>query len=339
MSFHSDPLNDAYAVLLPAYDSLAFTASAQRFFANGGVAALLGCSRAEYVARRMSPQRQDVETGDSFRAYAQQARAHSGRNVVIAVDYEIGGVHRLHRLAPQLSHPSEALTKTPEEVEAFGFQAGTAARALGVNLILAPVLDAVSGENPWLLNRSLSPDPDIVAPITTAFIVGLQKAGVAATAKHFPGHHDVPLEPHDSAESTVPGDADTLAANIRPFADAVARGVRCVMTGPVPVQALDPVEPSSTSKTTVDLLRNELGFAGLVVSDDLDLAGTMRGRPIAEVALASLAAGVQLLLLSDGPQIDEIAEYIARAVQEGRLAADTLRGASEAVRQLADSLA
>jgi beta-N-acetylhexosaminidase len=107
----------------------------------------------------------------------------------------------------------------------------------------------------------------------------------------------------------------------------------------VPVQALDPVEPSSTSKTTVDLLRNELGFAGLVVSDDLDLAGTMRGRPIAEVALASLAAGVQLLLLSDGPQIDEIAEYIARAVQEGRLAADTLRGASEAVRQLADSLA
>jgi beta-N-acetylhexosaminidase len=339
MSIPSDVLEDAYAVLLPAYDSVDFAEESQRFFASGGVAALLGCSRAEYVGRRMSPQRQQAETGDAFRAYAQQARAHSGRNVLLAADYEIGGVHRLHRLAPQLSHPREALAKTPAEIEAFGFQAGTAARELGVNLILAPVLDAVSGENPWLLNRSLSPDPDVVAPITTAFIVGLQKAGIAATAKHFPGFHDVPLDPHDCEESMVLGDADSLAASLRPFADAVSKGVRCIMTGPVPVQALDPVEPSSTSKTTVDLLRNQLGFTGLVVSDDLDLAGTMRGRPITEVALASLAAGVQLLLLSSGPQIDEVAAYITAAVQGGRLPADTLRRASAAVRQLADSLA
>jgi beta-N-acetylhexosaminidase len=339
MSLQSDLLRDAYAVLLPADDSLAFTPASQRFFANGGTAALLGCSRTEYVGRRMSAERQEAETSDSFSAYAQQARAQAGRNVLIAVDYEIGGVHRLHRLAPQLSHPHEALTKTPGEIEEFGLQAGTAARALGVNLILAPVLDAVSGDNPWLLNRSLNPDPDVVTPITTAFIVGLQKAGIAATAKHFPGHHAVPLEPHDSDESIVPGGADTLAANIRPFADAVSNGVRCVMTGPVPVQALDPIEPSSTSKTTVDVLRTQLGFTGLIVSDDLDLAGTMRGRPITEVALASLAAGVQLLLLSSGPQIDEVADYIAKAVQDGRLAAETLHGAAAAVRQLADSLA
>jgi beta-N-acetylhexosaminidase len=339
MSSHSDFLKDAYAVLLPAFDSLVFTPSSQRFFTNGGVAALLGCSRSEYVSRRMSPKRQDVETGDSFRAYARQARANSGRNVLIAVDYEIGGVHRLHRLAPQLSHPSEALSMAPAEIEDFGFRAGTAARGLAVNLVLAPVMDAVSGDNPWLLNRSLSPDPDVVAPIATAFIRGLQKAGVGATAKHFPGHHSTPLDPYDSYESHVPGGNETLATNIRPFSSAISQGVRCVMTGPVPIQALDPLEPASTSKATVDLLRGQLDFQGLIVSDDLDLPGTMRGRPITEVALASLAAGVQLLLLSSGPQIDEVAEHVARAAQEGRLAAAKLRAASDAVRQLADDLA
>jgi beta-N-acetylhexosaminidase len=332
-------LRDAYAVLLPAFGTVEFGPESERFFSRGGVATLLGCSRDEYVARRMTPERQSAESPAAFRAYNTRARSISGGNIIVAVDYEIGGVHRLHRHGPQLSHPSVALAKSDVEIEAFGFAAGKAAKALGVNLILAPVLDAVSGENPWLLNRSLSPDPTVVQRITTAYIRGLQRAGVAATAKHFPGHHIATLDPYDDATSFVPGGAETLAANLVPFAAAVTCGVKCVMMGPVPVKALDPSQPSSTSKLAVALLREKLGFRGLVISDDLDLTGTMRGRSITEVAIQSLLAGVQLLLLASGPQVDDVAIHIANAVQDGSLPLDTVREAAAAVRTLADTLA
>jgi beta-N-acetylhexosaminidase len=330
-------VNDAYAVLLPVFDSIDFSSQSKDFFENGGVASLLGCSRAEYVARRMSPARQNTETAELFLSYRRQAQAASGRNVIIAVDYEIGGVHRLHKLGPQLSNPRDAITKPIQEIEKFGIEAGNAARALGINLVLAPVLDAVSGENPWLLNRSLSADPDTVARISAAFIKGLQSTGVAATAKHFPGHHSTPLEPFESSRSTVPGGPKTLSSNLGPYFSAIAAGVKCVMMGPVPVEALDPSEPSSTSKIAVQLLRRQVGFGGLIISDDLDLPGTMRGRAITEVAVASLNAGVQLLLLASGKQIDEVANYITKAVQDERLPADALSSAATAIRNLADS--
>jgi beta-N-acetylhexosaminidase len=339
MSSSMTLLRDGYAVLLPAFGTIEFGSESERFFSNGGLAALLGCSRDEYVSRRMTPERQSAENPSAFRAYNTRARSVSGGNIIVAVDYEIGGVHRLHRHGPQILHPSVALTKSDTDIEEFGFAAGQSAKTLGVNLILAPVLDAVSGENPWLLNRSLSPDPISVRRITTAYIRGLQKAGVAATAKHFPGHHIVTLDPYDDATSFVPGGGETLTANLIPFAAAITCGVKCVMMGPVPVEALDPSEPSSTSKLAVALLREKLGFTGLIISDDLDLPGTMRGRSIEEVAVRSLLAGVQLLLLASGPQINDVAGHIANAVREGFLPLDTLREAAGAVRTLAETLA
>jgi beta-N-acetylhexosaminidase len=339
MSSSMTLLRDAHAVLLPAFDTLEFGPESERFFSNGGVAALLGCSRDEYVARRMTPQRQSAEDPAAFRAYNTRGRSISGGNIIVAVDYEIGGVHRLHRHGPQFSHPFSALAKTELEIEEFGVAAGKAAKTLGVNLILAPVLDAVSGENPWLLNRSLSPDPILVQRITTAYIRGLQRAGVAATAKHFPGHHVTALDPYDNATSFVPGGTENLTANLIPFAAAVTCGVKSIMMGPVPVQAVDPSEPSSTSKLAVALLRERLGFTGLIISDDLDLTGTMRGRSITEVAIQSLLAGVQLLLLASGPQIGDVAMHIVNAVEGGSLPLDTVRKAAAAVRTLADTLA
>jgi beta-N-acetylhexosaminidase len=329
---------DAYAVLLPAFDSAEFTDESHAFFSRGGVATLLGCSRKEYVDRRMSQERQDYETPKLFRDYTANAKALAG-DVLIAVDYEIGGVHRLHRLAPQLTHPSQALSMSVEAVEQFGHECGVAALKLGVNFFLSPVVDVVTGPNPWLRDRTLSSDPWRVASIAGAFIRGVQDTGVAATAKHFPGHHTVVIDPYDSSEVVVPGTLDEIAAGFVPFHAAIEQGVKAIMTGPVPVTAIDDVEPSSSSALIVEKLRAEFGFSGLIVSDDLDLPGTLRGRTIADVAVLSLLAGVELLLLASGPQVAEVAQRIVTAVESGELPRQTLETAAAKIRALAETSA
>jgi beta-N-acetylhexosaminidase len=325
---------DAYAVLLPAFANADFTDQSRGFFGNGGVASLLGCSREEYVARRMSSERSATETAAQFREYYERAKACAGP-VLIAVDYEIGGVHRLHDLAPQIRHPADAAHMSDEQLRDFGRAAGKAARAMGINYFLAPVVDVVTGPNPWLSDRIIIADPAVVARCAAAFVLGVQSTRVAATAKHFPGHHVTVADPFHSETVSVPGTRADLDPGLHPFRELVAAGVKSIMTGPIPVDAIDPAEPSSTSKIIVDLLRMDFGFKGLVVSDDLDLPGTMRGRKLDEVAIAAVDAGVDLLLLAAGPQVDEVAAALVSAVETGRLRGEKLAAAANAVRSLA----
>ena len=332
-------LKDCYAVLLPAFGEADYTGESQAFFRNGGVATLLGCSREEYVARRMSKERAMREDAGLFRSYARRARGDAGRPVLIAIDYEIGGVHRLHDLAPQLSHPSDALDLTEAEIERFGQEAGAVARDLGINLFLAPVLDILTGPNPWLKNRTLAAEPARVGKITSAFIRGVQSQGIAATAKHFPGHHHVAADPYDDARVVVPGPRNDLEPGFTPYRQAIAAGVKCVMTGPVPTEGMDLEQPSSSSAVVTRALREEFGFKGLIISDDIDLPGTMRGRSLSEVAISGIAAGIELLLLASGPQVYDIAVSLAKAVADGRIAQETVATAAAAVRRLADDLA
>ena len=330
-----DISRDAYAVLLPAFDQANFSDASRLFFEFGGVASLLGSTREEYVARRMSPTRQASETPEQLTAYAGQARRAVAGDVLIAIDYELGGVHRLHRFGPQLSHPRDALEMSEEAVEAFGAEAARAALRCGINFFLAPVIDLVTGSNPWLRDRTISTDADVVGRLASAFIRGVQGQGVVATAKHFPGHPHVPVDPFDSNSVTVTASLEELAPNLRCFDAAISAGVRAIMTGPIPVDAIDSAEPSSTSAKVVAMLRQAHGFRGLIVSDDIDLPGTLRGRTVPDVAVTSLKAGVELLLLAAGPQVDEVASRIVRAVEAGDLQRQALARAAHAVRSLA----
>lgn len=321
-------------MLLPAFATVEFDEVSRTFFENGGVASLLGCTREEYVSRRMNNARKETETPEDLAAYGDKARSIS-HDVLIAIDYEIGGVHRLHNLAPQIAHPSVALEMSVSQLESFGRDAAVAAKRLGVNFFLAPVLDIVEGRNPWLLNRTLQAAPSSVGRITSAFIAGVQSQGVAATAKHFPGHRVVASDPYDSHEPVVEGSLDDLMRGIAPFRQAIAMGVDAIMTGPVPVMALDPEEPSSTSRIVVNTLRQDLGFDGLIVSDDLDLLGTLRGRTLENAVVQSLLAGVELLLLAGGEEIHTIAAHIAQATGAGVIPRQTLTAAADKVRSLA----
>ncbi|TIT82367.1 MAG: glycoside hydrolase family 3 protein, partial [Mesorhizobium sp.] len=126
-----DISRDAYAVLLPAFDKVEFTEASTSFFNAGGVASLLGLTREEYVARRMSAARQQSETPLLLLDYHNRARALAG-DVLIAIDYELGGIHRLHKLGPQLPHPREVLEMKEIEIEHFGAEAARAARSCGI---------------------------------------------------------------------------------------------------------------------------------------------------------------------------------------------------------------
>ncbi|MCC6305905.1 MAG: glycoside hydrolase family 3 protein [Rhodobacteraceae bacterium] len=333
-------LRDAHAVLLPAFEEIPGPGEVEGFLGAGGVALLLGMSRAEFVARRMAPARIALETPAAFAALAGRARAAAGGPVLIAIDYEIGGLQRLHRLGPALARPAAALAMAEDEVEGFGAAAARAARALGITLILAPVLD-LAGPGPWLAGRCLAAAPEAVARVAAAFIRGLQGQGVAATAKHFPGHARLAGDPFDDPALSLEGPRAMLAPGLLPFRSAIAAGVRAVMTGPVPVTALDPGEPASTSAAVIGQLRAEMGFSGLVISDDLDLPATLRGRGLEATALAGLDAGADLLLLAAGPgaaHATRTARAIAAAAAADAARRMRLAAAAAAVRGLARDL-
>lgn len=326
----------AYSVLLPAFSGLELTDAVRRYLERGGVSILLGETRDEYLARNMSFERRRMETQAHFSHIAEQAAALAGVPVLVAVDQELGGIQRLHRLVPGM--PSAAALKelTGEEIEARSYEMASAARVMGVNLFLAPIVDVVTGANPWLHNRNLGSDPHEVSRIACAFIRGVQRAGVIATAKHFPGHYQTEHDPAVN-EATVPGSLTDLEDGLQVFRQVIATGVQAIMPGPAVFPALDEQQSASTSQKVISLLRDELGFDGLIISDDLDAVSILRGNSLAETAVASLRAGAHLLLVSSEAGLDDLAAAIVEAVEQGRLAQDALLRAAQKVRDLAQT--
>ncbi|MFB9124102.1 glycoside hydrolase family 3 protein [Paraburkholderia dipogonis] len=327
-------IQDAHAVLLPAFAGLELDDAVLRYLDNGGVSILLGESRDEYVARSMSNERRMTETAEQFESVVDLARRHAGGAVIAAIDQELGGIQRLHRLAPALPDFKTARELSAEEIARQSFEVAKAARGLGVNLFLAPIVDVVSGVNPWLEGRNLGVDPAEVSRITCAFVRGIQAAGVAATAKHFPGHPVTELDPALHA-AVVNATREDLLPTIEVFGDVISAGVRAVMAGPALVPAVDAEEPSSTSPQTLSFLRGKLAFDGLIISDDLDAPGILRGRTVEAAAVASLVAGADLLLVSSQSGLDVIVRTIVEAVKSGQLEPKRLAEAARRVRSLA----
>ncbi len=308
---------DAYAVLLPVAGELQVDPWLRDLIRRGTRAVLIGETRAEYVARAMFPERRAGESAGDFTAFVAELADAAAEPLLFAVDQEPWGIARLHDLVPAFPDAGSLRGLPAEEIAAAAAAVATAARALGVTVFLAPVLDVLTGENPWLAGRTLPFDHEEVGRVGAAFVTGVQRAGVLAVAKHFPGHPELARDPavHDTALDV------SRPADLEPFRRVVSAGARAVMTGPVVVPAIDPAEPASTSAGTVRLLRHDLGFDGLVVSDDLDTPSTTRGRSLPEIVMAALDAGVDLLLLSGGPELAGLAGRIAgRASTDDRFA-------------------
>src|ERR671935_237240 len=204
---------------------------------------------------------------------------------------------------------------SPEEV---GAAIGADLAAVGVNLDFAPVADVNSNpRNPVIGIRSFGSDPELVARHVAAYVRGMQSVGVAACAKHFPGHGDTELDSHYELP-TVGGDLD---AALQPFRAAIDAGVRAIMSAHIRVPELDDAPATVSRRILHDLLREELGFQGLAITDALDMKGVTATVGIKGAVLA-LAAGADALCLGAGlgPEpVERVHRTIVEAVSTGRI--------------------
>ncbi|WP_423182597.1 glycoside hydrolase family 3 protein [Arthrobacter sp. NyZ413] len=263
-------------------------------------------------------------------------------NSLIAVDEEGGDVTRLHYRTGS-NQPGNAVLGRLDDVELTAASAsaiGHELAALGINLNLAPDADVNSApDNPVIGVRSFGAEPDLVARHTAAWIRGLEDAGVASCAKHFPGHGDTTTDSH-LALPTVTADAATLdVRELAPFRALVAAGGATVMTSHILVEALDPDHPATfSSRILQDLLRGRMGFEGVIITDALDMAGASAQTGVPEAAVRALVAGADLLCLGSDTTpalFEQTLAAITRAVQAGRLPLERLADAAARTAALA----
>lgn len=241
--------------------------------------------------------------------------------LLIASDFE-GGVWWRLRGATELGNQMlVGATGSAELAEAMGRVTAREAKALGVHWVFAPVLDVNNNPaNPIINVRSFGEDPALVARLGSAFVRGVQSEGLLACGKHFPGHGNVDSDSH-LALATVPGDRAALErTELRPFAAAIEAGLASVMTGHLAVPGLGEaadVPATLSPRILTGVLRDELGFAGLIVTDALEMGGVKNASPPGEVAVRALLAGADVLLMPPDPFAAR--DAVVAAVQSGRV--------------------
>ncbi|WP_426246845.1 glycoside hydrolase family 3 protein [Nocardioides sp. LHG3406-4] len=252
----------------------------------------------------------------------------------LAVDQEGGAVERVKGTATRFPAFMSAGAARDEALTQAAYAAsGAELRGLGFNVDLGPDADVTVGRaDPTIGARSAGSDPALVAAQTAAAARGFVAGGIVPVLKHFPGHGSVLADSHRTLPVQERSMAKLRSTDLVPFADAVRSGTSAIMVGHLDVRAVDPRVPSSLSHQVVDgLLRDELGFDGLAVTDALDMAGVRAGRSPAEIAVRALRAGNDVLLMPSDPAAARAG--IVRAVREERLPLDRLKQA--AARQIA----
>jgi beta-N-acetylhexosaminidase len=256
---------------------------------------------------------------------------------LIAIDEEGGDVTRLYQ-AIGSPYPGNALLgriDDPEFTEQVGRTIGWQLRRAGCNLNFAPDVDINSNSsNPVIGVRSFGATPTLVARHASAWIRGLEATGVAASAKHFPGHGDTAQDSH-LALPIVDVAVETLRdRELVPFRAAIAAGSRTIMSSHIMLPQVDAANPATFSKTILQgLLREELGFTGVIVTDALDMKGASGVVGIPEAAVLAITAGCDLLCIgteNTDEQMGQIEAALVAAVASGRL--DDTRLAEAAVR-------
>ena len=269
------------------------------------------------------------------------AALHAERpGLLIAIDEEGGDVTRLEAKEGSSYPGNLALGAADDRSLTFDVAAsiGYHLAEVGIDLDLAPVADVNTNPlNPVIGVRSFGSDPFAVAKHTSSWITGLQSEGVAACAKHFPGHGDTSVDSH-LALPVVNEDPHLRA--LRPFVAAIASGVQAIMSAHIVVPPIDDVPGTISSRIMTGLLRDELGFRGLAITDGLEMRGLSDGRGVAEGAVLALVAGCDALCIGGGLAGEDVVREIVRAVEAalkaGRLTEHRLEQAAARVDSVAE---
>lgn len=262
-------------------------------------------------------------------------------HVVIAIDEEGGDVTRLYhdRGSP---YPGSAVLGRINDLaltEAVGRTVAGELAAVGCTLNFAPDADVNSNpDNPVIGTRSFGSTPHGVAEQVAAWVRGHEQAGIAVSAKHFPGHGDTAADSHLD-HPVIDVDLATLREReLLPFRAAIAAGARTIMTSHILIPSVDPEFPATHSQLILGgLLRGELGFEGVIVSDALDMTGASGRHGIPEAAVRALVAGCDLLCLGSAntdDQLSRIEDAVLAAIGSGRLPVGRVQDAARRVREL-----
>jgi beta-N-acetylhexosaminidase len=224
----------------------------------------------------------------------------TGKNVpFIAIDQEGG---RVHRLPPPFTHfpPAALVGKTASPDLAFRVGRAVAAELtlLGINLNFAPVLDVNSNaENPIIGDRSFGATPDRVAAMALAWSQGLRSSGIIPCGKHFPGHGNTDTDSHLHLPPVAKSLTELHECELKPFLHACRSRIEALMTAHVVFPALDEQLPATlSSRIVTGFLRQELGYEGVVFSDDMEMKAITGNFNVEEAALSSVRAGIDVLL-------------------------------------------
>ena len=258
-------------------------------------------------------------------------------DLVIATDEEGGDITRLEAESGS-SYPGNLALGAVDDLELTAQVAGSLGRRLaaaGIDLDYAPDADVNSNpDNPVIGVRSFGADPALVARHVAAWVRGLQATGIAACAKHFPGHGDTAVDSHVALPTVRMSREELAASALPPFRAAIDAGVRAVMLGHLLLPALDPEHPASVSPAAVRLLRDELGFKGLIATDALEMAAVARRYGVEGAAVRALAAGADLLCVGhegEDALVARLQAALVEAVRTGELPEERLVSASSRV--------
>ncbi|WP_169979629.1 glycoside hydrolase family 3 protein [Microbispora sp. H10836] len=322
-----DLLRLADTVLLPGFAGTTAPDWVRRRLA-GGLAGVVLFSR-------------NVDTPAQLAALTSALRAENP-DILIGIDEEAGEVTRLEARTGS-SRPGNYALGVVDDVELTERVArdiGRDLRAAGVNIDFAPAADVNSNpDNPVIGLRSFGADPLLVARHTAAWIRGLQSTGVAACAKHFPGHGDTSVDSHHGVPRVAVSREELAEVELWPFRVAIDEGVRSIMTGHLLVTAYDEELPATLSpRILTGLLREELGFEGLIVTDGIEMAAVSGRYGLGGASAMAVAAGADAVCVG-GENADEathehIRDAVADAVTEGRLSEERLADAAARVRAL-----
>lgn len=226
----------------------------------------------------------------------------------VAVDQEGGPVRRITEALGATAIPAMRVlgqTHNPDLVAQVSEVIATELQALGFNLNFAPVLDVdTNPQNPIIGARAFSDDPEQVARMAGAFLVGHLIAGVASCGKHFPGHGDTATDSHHRLPVLMHSLERLEAVELLPFKRLIAGGLSMIMTGHLLLPALDAVLPATLSSAVITgLLREHLGFEGVIISDDLEMAAIAAHHDIQEVVTLGLRAGLDQFLICSRPDL------------------------------------
>lgn len=284
----------------------------------------------------------NIDSTEQLTALTAQLRAERD-DVLVAIDEEGGDVTRLEVRCGS-SFPGNHALGAVDDVDLTRQVAHELGRRLaecGVNLNWAPSADVNSNPaNPVIGVRSFGADTGLVARHTAAYVRGLQSAGVAACTKHFPGHGDTAVDSHH-ALPRIDADPSVLQEReLAPFRAAVEAGTKAVMSAHILVPALDPDRPATLSRHILtDLLRGELGYDGLIVTDGMEMRAIAATYGIERGSVLAIAAGADAICVGGGLADDEtvrrLRDALVTAVRSGELAEERLAAAAQRVRDLA----